>query len=131
MTNRKGTPLALKGHKRTLRRNLPNIGDSIAYQKEGVTVTACNDNNVVVIAHLHLSSPDDLVTCERQIGREKRTITQPKSVYQVKLVNHDITRGKKQLHPLEVEHTRKVAFIGCVRGCSISGLTGIFNMKSW
>ena len=80
MTDRKGSPLALKGHKRTLRRNLPNVGDSIAYQKEGVTVTACNDNNVVVIAHLHLSSPDDLVTCERQIGREKRTITQPKSV---------------------------------------------------
>ena len=41
--------------------------------------------------------------------------------YQVKLVNHDITRGKKQLHPLEVEHTRKALFIGCVRGCSISG----------
>ena len=33
----------------------------------------------------------------------------------------DIIRGKKQLHPLEVEHTRKALFIGCVRGCSISG----------
>ena len=54
----------------------------------------------------------------------------------------DFTRGKKQLHPLEVEHTRNVAIVtnrslaagnglhrrvdeclssGCVRGCSISG----------
>ena len=78
-----------------------------------------------MIAHSHLSSPGDLVTSERQVGREKRPIPQPKAedvaVYQVKLVNHDITRGKKQLHPLEAEHTRKVAFIGCVRGCSISG----------
>ena len=29
--------------------------------------------------------------------------------YQAKLVIPDFTRGKKQLHPLEVEHTRKIA----------------------
>ena len=39
--------------------------------KEGVTVTAWNDNNDVVIAQSHLPSPCDLVTCERRIGREK------------------------------------------------------------
>ena len=72
-------PLDLKVPKRTLRRNLPNRGDSIAYQKEGVTVTAWNDNNVVVIANSHLSSPGDLVTRDRQIGREKRTIPKPKA----------------------------------------------------
>ena len=80
MTNRKGTPLALKVSKCTLRRNLPNRGDSIAYQKEGVTAMACNDNNVVVIAHSHVPSPGDLVNCEHQIGREKRTIPQPKAI---------------------------------------------------
>ena len=31
------------------------------------------------------------------------------ALYQAKLVIPDFTRGKKQLHPLEVEHTRKVA----------------------
>ena len=80
MTNRKGTPLALKVPKGTLRRNLPNRGDSMAFQKDAVTVTAWNDNNVVVIAHTHLPSPGDLVTCERQIGREKRIIPQPKAI---------------------------------------------------
>ena len=29
--------------------------------------------------------------------------------YQAKLVIPDVTRGKKQLHPLEVENTRKIA----------------------
>ena len=85
--NRKGTPLALKVPKRTQRQNLLNRGDSIVYQKEGVKVTALNDNNVIVIAHTHLPSPGDLVTCEHQIGREKHTIPQPKgedvALYQV------------------------------------------------
>ena len=41
---------------------------------------ACNDNNVVVIAHTHLPSPGDLFICEHQIGCEKHTIPQPKAI---------------------------------------------------
>ena len=40
------------------------------------------------------------------------------ALYQAKLVIPDFTRGKKQLHPLEVEHTRKVASVRmslCIR----------------
>ena len=33
------------------------------------------------------------------------------ALYQAKLAIPDFTRGKKQLHPLEVEHTRKVASV--------------------
>ena len=78
-----------------------------------MTLSSVNVKSVARNAQLHSQNAEDVAG------------------YQVKLVNHDITRGKKQLHPLEAEHTRKALFIGCVRGCSISGLTGIFNRKSW
>ena len=79
-TNRKGAPPAFKVNKRMLRRSLPNRGDSKCYQKAGIAVTAWNDDNVVVIAHTNQPKPDEMVTCERQIGRQKVTIPQPKPI---------------------------------------------------
>ena len=87
MTNRKNTPPALKVNKRTLRRNLPNRGDNVCYQKARVAVTTWNDNNVIVIAPTNLPKPDKMVTCECQIGREKHTIPQPKAI---KCYNHNM-----------------------------------------
>ena len=80
MTNRRGSPPALHITKRALRRDLPNRGDSVSYQKNGVTVTAWNDNNVVVIAHTQLQKSAEAVLCKRQIGSEKKDIPQPKAI---------------------------------------------------
>ena len=52
MPNIKGTPEELRCGKRQLRRKLPQ-----SYQNDAVTVTAWNDNNVVVIAHTNLPNP--------------------------------------------------------------------------
>ena len=49
-------------------------------------------------------SPGDIVMADRGFR-----IDEDVEFYQAKLVIHDFTRGKKQLHPLEVENTRKIA----------------------
>ena len=80
MTNRRGTPPALHITKRALRREHPNRGDSVSYQKNGVTVNVWNDNIVVVIAHTQLQKSAEDVLCKRQIGRKKKDIPQPKAI---------------------------------------------------
>ena len=48
--------------------------------------------------------PGDIVMGDRGFR-----IDEDVAFYQAKLVIPDFTRGKKQLHPLEVENTRKIA----------------------
>ena len=48
--------------------------------------------------------PGDIVMADRGFR-----IDEDVAFYQAKLVIPDFTRGKKQLHPLEVENTRKIA----------------------
>ena len=61
------------------------------------------------------------------------------ALYQAKPVIPDFTRGKKQLHPLEVEHTRNVASVRIhverviglvVRNFRIRGSVGIFEAET-
>ena len=75
MVNRKGTPPPLKCTKRLLRRKLPNRGDSLSFQKGPVTVTAWNDNNVVVMAHSNLENPADQTTCDRRVANHVKLST--------------------------------------------------------
>lgn len=48
------------------------------YKKDGLSVTAWNDNNVVLV--LHNNSSSDPVRCERQVGRNRQMIPQPKAI---------------------------------------------------
>ena len=68
MPNRKRTPTELRCGKRQLRRKLPQRRDSISYQNDTVTVTAWNDNNVVVIVHTNLPNPAEAATCEQRVN---------------------------------------------------------------
>lgn len=79
MTNRKNVPLAVK-QKKQLKRQVPKRGDTTSFQKNKVTVTAWNDNNIVIVAHSCLTHPNELVTCERQVGRQKLTVPQPQAI---------------------------------------------------
>lgn len=80
LTNKKDAPPAMKVKKRELKRRLPQRGDIMSFQKNNVTVTAWNDNNIVVVAHSCLSHPSEMVTCERQVGRQKLTVPQPQAI---------------------------------------------------
>ena len=80
MVNRKGTPPPLKCTKRLLRRKLPNRGDSLSFQKGPVTVTAWNDNNVVVIAHSNLENPAEQTTCDRRVANHVKIVNQPRAI---------------------------------------------------
>ena len=80
MPNRKGTPEELRCGKRQLRRKLPQRGDSISYQNDAVTLTAWNDNNVVVIAHTNLPNPAEATTCERRVKNQKIDVNQPEAI---------------------------------------------------
>lgn len=79
MANRKGVPPAMK-QKKKLKKQLPKRGDTMAFQKNNVTVTAWNDNNVVIVAHSCLTRPSEMITCERQVGRQKLTVPQPQAI---------------------------------------------------
>ena len=81
MTNRKDAPPAMKMTKQQLKRRLPKRGDTMSFQKNNVTVTAWNDNNIVVVAHSCLSDPGEMVTCERQVGRQTLTVQQPHAIH--------------------------------------------------
>ena len=77
-SNRKDLPPPLRVKKAALRRELPNRGDSVSYFKDSLNVTAWNDNNIVMI--LHNNSSSDPVRCERQVGRQRMMIPQPKAI---------------------------------------------------
>ena len=47
--------------------------------------------------------PDDIIMVDRDLKIEDDV-----TFYQARLAILDFTRGKKQLHPLEVEYTRKI-----------------------
>lgn len=80
MNTKKGVPPAMKD-KKQLKRQVPNRGDSISFQQNNITVTAWNDNNVVVLAHSCLAHPGEMFTCERQVGRQKLTVQQPHAIH--------------------------------------------------
>lgn len=80
MTNRKGVPTEIK-QKRALKGLVQNRGDSAFYQRAGITVTAWNDNNVVVIAHTCLPHPRQMVTCNRQVEADTLVVPQPEAIH--------------------------------------------------
>ena len=69
-------PLHVK--KSALRRQLRNRGDSVSYFKDNLNVTALDDNNIVMI--LRNNSCSDPVRCERQVGRQRIMIPQPRAI---------------------------------------------------
>lgn len=75
LTTRKDVPPAMK-----LKKQLPNRGDTMTFQKNNVTVTAWNDNNIVIVADTCLPHPSEMTTCERQVGRQKLTVPQPQAI---------------------------------------------------
>ena len=52
----------------------------MAFQKDNITVTAWNDNNIVVVAHTCLPHPSEMTVCERQVGRQMLTVPQPQAI---------------------------------------------------
>lgn len=76
--NRKEIPPQLRQKKAIIKREIPQRGDSVAFKKDGLSVTAWNDNNVVLV--LHNNSSSDPVRCERQVGRNRQMIPQPKAI---------------------------------------------------
>lgn len=79
LTTRKDVPPSMK-EKKKLKRQLPMRGDTMSFQKNNITVTAWNDNNIVIVAHSCLSQPSEMITCERQVGRQKLTVPQPQAI---------------------------------------------------
>lgn len=75
-SNRKEIPPQLRQKTAIIKRQIPKRGDSVAYKKDGLSVTAWNDNDVVLI--LHNNSSSDPVRCERQVGRNRHP--QPKAI---------------------------------------------------
>ena len=81
MTNRKRSPPQLNVSKRATKLLIPSRGDSVSYQNDkGVTVTAWNDNNVVVVGHTNLSVPSATTKCTRRVGKEKKEVDQPAAI---------------------------------------------------
>lgn len=78
--NRKGLPLEIKVKKNVLKKRIPNRGDSLSFQHGPTTVTAWNDNNIVVVIHNNMPNPMESTTCQRQVGRENREINQPNAI---------------------------------------------------
>lgn len=76
--NGKELPPPLRQKKSVLKRQLPNRGDSVSYIKDNLSVTAWNDNNIVMI--VHNNSTSDPVRCERQVGRQRVMVPQPKAI---------------------------------------------------
>lgn len=60
--NRKEIPPQLQQKKAIIKLQIPQRGDSVDYKKDGLSVTAWNDNNVVLV--LHNNSSSDPVRCE-------------------------------------------------------------------
>ena len=50
----------------------------MSYFKDNLNVTVLDDNNIVMI--LHDNSCSDPVRCERQVGRQRMMIPQPKAI---------------------------------------------------
>lgn len=50
----------------------------MSYIKDNLSVTAWNDNNLVMI--VHNNSTSDPVQCERQVGRQRVMVPQPKAI---------------------------------------------------
>jgi hypothetical protein len=77
--NRKDLPKPLRQKKRVIKKTLvPNRGDSVSYERRKLTVTAWNDNNIVIV--LYNNCNDDSVGCYRQVDRNRVFLTQPKAL---------------------------------------------------
>ncbi len=48
--------------------------------QKNITVTAWNDNNIVVVAHPRFPHPSEMITCDRQVGRQKLALLQPQPI---------------------------------------------------
>lgn len=103
----------------------------MSYIKDNLSVTAWNDNNIVMI--VHNNSTSDPVRCERQVGRQRVMVPQPKAIADYnQFMNgvdlHDQLRKKyacgrpsKKYRVLEIHSLVYLGLLSCERVPRVQG----------